>query len=185
MSRQAYPELLIWNASSGTAFNTFTTAKTVLPPQCVYPFLATWWHKDRIVRITATGNLSNIVTTPGTITFQMMLGATIVMNSGAFQMSSTAHTNVPFKAECLVRCDVEGATAQLVGGWTVSSQALSLTAVADSTTTIATLAGPSPMALGTAFDATVAQNLDMFVGFSISGAGNQIQVFNYIVESLN
>lgn len=186
MSRQAYPELLVWNAASGALFNTYTTAKTVLPGNCVYPFLANWWRKDRIIRTTVVGAISNLVTTPGTLTLQMMLGATVVMSSGALQLSSTAHTLAPFVATCIARCDVEGTSAQIMGQWVVQSQAVHATAVADGTETHTVLMGPNTApALGSAFDSTAAQNLDFFAGFSISNAANGIQVQSYMVESLN
>ncbi len=39
-------------------------------------------------------------------------------------------------------------------------------------------------AVGTGFDSTVAGNLDFFVGFSISNAGNGVQLYDYTVEQL-
>lgn len=186
MSNQAYPELLIANTSSGALFNTYTAAKTVLPVNCIFPFLANWWTKGRILRTTVIGALSNIVTTPGTVTLQMMLGSTVVMSSGALQLSTTAHTLAPFVATCVSRCDVTGSAAQIMGQWQVNSQAIKATAVADGTETHPILLGPNTApALGTAFDSTLAQNLDFWSGFSISGAGNGIQVQTYMVESLN
>jgi hypothetical protein len=40
-------------------------------------------------------------------------------------------------------------------------------------------------ALGTAFDSTISQILDFWVGFSISNAGNGIRIDQYDVEILN
>jgi hypothetical protein len=40
-------------------------------------------------------------------------------------------------------------------------------------------------AVGTGFDSTIANTMDFFVGFSISNAGNGVQVQQYIVEALN
>jgi hypothetical protein len=40
-------------------------------------------------------------------------------------------------------------------------------------------------ALGTAFDSTVSQILDFWVGFSISNSGNGVRIDQYDVEALN
>jgi hypothetical protein len=40
-------------------------------------------------------------------------------------------------------------------------------------------------ALGTAFDSTVANILDLWAGFTISNAGNGVQIQQYMVELLS
>jgi hypothetical protein len=102
-------------------------------------------------------------------------------------LSSTAHTTLPIKGQILLTCRAVGGgtTANLIGQMQVESQCLSLTAVADSATTPATLLAPNTNpAVGTGFDSTVNNNLDFFGTFSLSNA-NAIQLTQYCVESIN
>lgn len=188
MSLQTWQETLVSAQVAGTLFNTYTTAKTVLPTGCLVTLPANWWYIGRIVRVTVVGAISNLVTTPGTMTLQFMMGAVNAGSSGALQLSSTAHTTVPFLAQGYFTCRTVGATttATLMPQWMVTSQAIKATAVADSTTAHESLMGPNTApAVGTGFDSTAAQTLDFFCGFSISSASTGIQVQQYIVEALN
>lgn len=188
MSLQTWQETLVSANVAGTLFNTYTTAKTVLPTGCLVTLPANWWYVGRMLRMTVYGAISNIVTTPGTLTLQLNLGSVAAFSSGALQLSTTAHTTLPFKAECLVTCRAVGAStsANLMGQWVVQSQTIAATAVADGTQTHDMLMGPNTApAVGTGFDSTAAQTLDFFAGFSISNAGNGIQVQQYVVEALN
>jgi hypothetical protein len=74
----------------------------------------------------------------------------------------------------------------LIGQGRITSQALSLTAVADSTTTPATLLIPNTTpAVGTGFDSTVANLVQVFGTFSIANAANAVQVQQYSLIALN
>lgn len=188
MSLQTWQETLVSANAAGTLFNTYTTAKTVLPTGCLVSLPANWWYIGRTLRMTVYGAISNIVTTPGTLTLQLNLGSVAAFSSGALQLSSTAHTLAPFKAECMVTCRAVGAStsANLMGQWVINSQAVNATAVADGTQTHSALMGPNTApAVGAGFDSTAVLTLDFFAGFSISNAGNGIQVQQYLVESLN
>jgi len=68
----------------------------------------------------------------------------------------------------------------------MTAQALSLTAVADSTTTPATLLFPnaSSPAVSVNFDSTATQIIDLFGAFSLNNA-NAIQVLQYELISPN
>lgn len=188
MSLQTWQETLVSENAAGTLFNTYTTAKTVLPTACLVTLPANYFYIGRKLRVTVYGALSNLVTTPGTVTMQINLGAIAAFSTGAMQLSSTAHTTVPFKFEAIVTCRTIGATtvATLMGQATVTSQALVATAVADGTQTHTVLMAPNTTpAVGAGFDSTAAQTLDFFTGFSISNAANGIQVQQYTVEALN
>lgn len=191
MSNQSWNEVLITAQTDGTALNTSTTATSILPAaaRCTLPANSLYIGKQ--FRISAMCRLSNIVTTPGTLTLDVRMGPTsniVVFNGGAMQMSTTAHTNVPLVFEALLTCRAIGAStsANFMGqGWALS-QALSLTAVADSTTTPAHLLAPNTApAVGTGFDSTVAMVVDLFATFSVSNAGNGITLHQYSLAALN
>lgn len=187
-----YPQLLKSQHAAGTLFTTYTTAKSVINPQALLVLPAGCLQVGDTLRITATGGLSNIVTTPGTMNFQVKLGPTAniaVFDTGALQLNATAHTTLPFTLEVLLtlRSDGPGATAAQFIGVAVA-RGLMFTRTAGQTDDAQgmqeLLAPATAPALGTAYDSTVANILDLWAGFSISNAGNGIQIQQYMVELL-
>jgi hypothetical protein len=189
MSLQTWQETLVSANTAGTLFNTYTTAKTVLPVGCLVTLPANWWYVGRSIRVTVAGAISNIVTTPGTITLQCNLGAVAAFSTGAIQLNATAHTTLPFWFDALLTCRAVGAStsANLMGQARVSGIMFTNTAgQTDSVNGHPSLMVPATApAVGTGFDSTAAQTLDFFAGFSISNAGNGIQIQQYLVEALN
>lgn len=188
MSLQSWQETLVALNAAGTALNTFTTAVTILPGQALITLPANYFQVGRALRITAAGSLSNIVTTPGTVHFQVKLGSVVAFTTGNLQLSTDAHTTLPFWLQVLLTCRAVGAStsANLMGQGVIFSQCLARTAVADDTYSMATLLAPATApAVGTGFDSTAANELNLFCGFSISDVGNQVQLQQYVVESLN
>jgi len=191
MSLQTWVETLITSQVDSTALTSSTSATTILPPAARLTLPANYFYIGKKLRIKFHGRLSNLVTTPGTLTIDVRMGPTsniVVFNGGAMQMSTTAHTNVPVVGEISLTCRAIGAStsANFMGQGIVTSQALSLTAVADSTTTPATLLMPNTApAVGTGFDSTVAVVVDLFGTFSVNSASNSITIHQYSVEALN
>jgi hypothetical protein len=196
MSLQSWEETLATLKVSSPLQTTYTTAKSVFgvvgtdaSAAAVYTLPTNFWVPGKAVHVTMTGALSNIVTTPGTITFQVMLGAVIAWTSGAINFSTTAHTTLPFWMDVELTCQAEGAgtQAKLMGQGKITSQCISNTAIADAVgSDLPTLLLPNTNpALGTGFDSTATQKVDIFAGFSISNAGNGIRVDQYRLRSLN
>lgn len=190
MSLQTWQETLVTQQAAGTLFATYTTSKSVINPQALYVVPAGFWYVGKQLRITALGAISNVVTTPGTITFEVKLGPTaniVAFTSGAMQLSTTAHTTLPFRwvAELTCRAVGSGTSANLMGQSLMESQTVSISG-ADATTGHSNLLAPNTApAVGTGFDSTTASILDLWVGFSTSNAGNGVQIQQYRVESLN
>lgn len=187
MSLNTWKETLVASTVAGADFATFTTAKTVLPTNALYTFPAGYFTIGRSLRLTIVGNLSNIVTTPGTITFQCMLGAVIAFTSGAIQMSTTAHTKLPFWLDILLTCRAvgSGTSANFIGQGIALSQCFNISG-ADATTGHSSLLIPNvTAAAGTGWDSTLSQQLDFFAGFSVSNGANLVNIQQYTVESLN
>jgi len=189
MSVQNFSSLLASSKAAGTLFNTYTTAKTVLNPQDLYTFLANYIKTGKRFRVTVRGAVSNIVTTPGTITFQIMLGSIVVWTSGAIQLNATAHTTLPFKLVVDLECrsDGSGTSATFMGMGDLAGIMFTLTAAqVDAVNTPGLFPVPATApAVGTGFDSTINNILDFWVGFSISNAGNGVQVQEYMVEDLS
>lgn len=187
MSLQTWQETLISSTAAGSNFASFTTAKTVLPTGCLVTLPANWWYVGRMLRINVYGSLSNVTTTPGTVTMQVMQTNVVAFTTGAMQFSTTAHTNLPFWFHCNLTCRAvgSGTSANLMGQAAVFSQTLSISG-ADTTTSHSFLMAPATApAVGTGFDSTASQTLDFWTGFSSSQAGNNITVHQYVVEALN
>jgi hypothetical protein len=192
MSLQTWKETLVTQQAAGTLFNTYTTAKSVINPQAQLVLPAGFWYPGRKVEVHVKGGLSNIVTTPGTVTFQVMFGPTaniIVFTSGAIQLNATAHTTLPFALDIELVCRAvgSGTNANLMGMGYLNGVMFTLTAgQTDNVNTPGQFPVPATApAVGTGFDSTVAGILDFWTGFSISNAGNGIQVQLYSVESCN
>lgn len=189
MSLQTFQETLVSQNIAGTLFNTYTAAKTVIPPICLYSFRPNEIVIGKTFRVTVRGALSNIVTTPGTIVFQIMLGGIAVYTTGNIQLNATAHVLLPFTFEAILVCRAAGVTAaaNFMGMGEVRGVQFTKTAAqTDGANTETVIQEPvTAPAVGTGFDSTIANILDFFAGFSISNVGNGIQLHQYLVESLN
>jgi len=192
MPTQGWAQALTTQRTAGTLQNTFTTAKSVINAQDLYPFYSNYFQLGTKLRIRVNGAISNIVTTPGTIVFQVLLGSVIAWSSGNVQLNATAHTLMPFQLDIDLTCQLTntasaGAVAKLMGQGRLTGIMFTLTAgQTDSAQGDQTIMVPhSTPALGTAFDSTVSQQLDFWAGFSISNAGNGIRVDQLEYESWN
>lgn len=192
MPQQGWNQAVVSQRAAGTLFTGYTTAKTVINQGDLYSFAPNFFQIGQRLRITVNMAISNIVTTPGTVTFQVMLGTIVVWTSGAVQLNATAHTTLPARLVVDLVCQlantgVGGAVAKFMGMGKLDGIMFTLTAgQTDGANTSASLMVPATApALGTAFDGTVSQILDFWTGFSISNAGNGIQVADFCVEIPN
>jgi len=189
MSAQSFQETIINQRVAGTLFDTYTSAKTVIPATSLITFPANYLSIGKSFRITVMGGLSNIVTTPGTVTMQVMLGSVAVFTTGAIQLNATAHTLLPFWLEVLltVRAIGSSTSANFMGMGRLQGIQPTLTAgQTDAANTGGIFSAPATApTVGTCYKSTIANILDFWTGFSISNAGNGIQVQQYIVEALD
>lgn len=184
-----YSNVLASSRAAGGLFNTYTTAKTVINPTELVQLPPNWWYVGKRIRVTAKGGQSNLVTTPGTTTFQIMMGSIVAWSSGAIQLNAAAHVLLPFTLTVDLRCDTigSGTVAKLLGMGQLSGIMYTLTAgQVDATNTPPAFQVPATApAVGTGFDSTIANILDFWQGFSISNAANGVQIYDYLVEELN
>jgi hypothetical protein len=189
MSFQDWVEVLTTSDSNGTAV-TATTAATLLPPDNRYTLPAGFFQLGRKLRITATGQMSNIITTPGTLTLDVRMGPSsniIVQTSQAIQLNAVAKTNVVWRYEMILGCRTTGSgtTATLMSfGYFASESVVGAGTGAVGSTGNGFICIPaSAPVVGTGFDSTVAMVVDVFAKFSLTG--NSIQLMQYTLESLN
>lgn len=184
--------------ASGASFGTFTTAKSVINPQSLVDLWRNFFAVGTKLRVKVLMGIGTLVTTPGTVTFELHLGTIAIWSSGAIQLNATAHTNLPAILEVTTTCQVvgTGTTAKCLGVGRLSGVMFTRTiaatdawgrvSAADASVSDVSIVVPiTAPAQGTGFDSTISNLLDFYVGFSISSASNTVQVYDYEVESLN
>lgn len=189
MSSYNASQLLASMPVQGSLYNTFTTAKSILTSTAseassglaVLP--GGFFQRGGYLDIEFSAGLSNLVTTPGTLTLQVMLGAVIAFSSGAIQLSSTANVLAPIQGRIILTPQTLGAgtSCQLRGmgslmGTPIAGSGTGANFAAGNGFAMLPQAAP---ALGTGFDQTLPQTLDLFAGFSVSNAANGIQLWHY------
>lgn len=190
MAIQTFPELIVPSPDvAGTLFNTYTVSKSVIPPTSLITLPSQFFYKGKALRFKIRGAISNIVTTPGTITFELKIAGVVVWSSGAIQLNATAHTLLPFTLDLDLVCRAigSGTAANLMGMGEIKGKMFTATAgQVDGVNSDTVLQAPATApAVGNGFDSTIANILDLWVGFSISGAGNGIQIHQYLPMPLN
>jgi hypothetical protein len=140
--------------------------------------------------ITCAGRVSNVVTSQHTLTLDVRFGSVIVFNGGVMTPSTTAHTNVPFlwKVYLTVRAVGQTTTANMMGQASMISRAfVDSGANADSAQTQTVLMTPETApAVGTGFDSTVVQTVDIFGTWGTGvGASDSVTLHQAWIEVVN
>jgi hypothetical protein len=161
-------------------FTTYTTAKSVINPQALWTMPAGYLSIGKSLRVTVKGAVSNIVTTPGLMNFQVKLGSVAAFDTGNIQLNATAHTTLPFWLDIEIVCRAVGSStsANVMGFANVTGKMFTLTAgQTDDAQGMQTIIAPTTApAVGTGFDSTVANIVDFWAGFTISNVGNGVQI---------
>lgn len=182
MSLQTWEETLVTAQVDGTALASSTTATSIIPAAAKFTLPANFFSIGKILKVTATGRIST-TTGPPTITFDVRLGSVVVFN-GAAVTTVASVTNKTWVLEAWLTCRAIGAStsANLMGsGRLTSSAVVGSTGGAANT---AVLPDSAP-AVGTGFDSTTSQVVDLFATWSASSASNSAQVHQYTLESIN
>jgi hypothetical protein len=189
MSLNSWVETLNAQQIDGTALANTTTATSIVAPQSRFTVPANYFSFiGKTMRVHAAGRISNIVTTPGTLTLDLRWGAsTVQFNGGAMSLNIVAKTNVTWTFDAYLTCRSIGngtlATLLGIGEWQSESVIGSpLPTVGGSGGLILPASAP---AVGTGFDSTVSNVMDMFATWSIANAGNSIQTHIFTFESMN
>jgi hypothetical protein len=191
MSVNSWQETIISAQVDGVALTNSTTPTSILggtgtgASQAKVTLPANYFATGKILRVTAAGRISTLVTSPGTLTLDIRFGAVVVANGGTMVLSTTAKTNVAWYLQWLLTCRAigSGTVANLMhqGFWT--SEAAGATTVAGEAKTI--LLPQSAPAVGTGFDSTASQSVDLFGTWSVANASNSIQTHQFMIESMN
>lgn len=165
---------------------TAAAAASCVPTYVPTTLPAGYWQIGRMWRLTASGRISCVVTTPGTARFDLRLGGTVVADTNAMPLNIVAQTNVGWYLEWLLTCRAvgSGSTANLMhAGFWLSPASILVPAPAT---------GPGPggqmvpynaaPAVGAGFNSTSALTLDFF--FTQTVATGSMTCHQFMIEQL-
>jgi hypothetical protein len=184
MSFQTWQETLITATADGPTL-TAAAAASCIHTNCKLTLPNNFWYVGRMLRIFAAGRISCAVTTPGTARFDVRLGAVVAFDTGALNLNVVAKTTVPWWLDIILTCRAvgSGTATNLMGIATFQSEAVvgaPLPTVGGNGSLLAPVGAP---AVGTGFDNTAANTLDLF--FTQTVATGSLTVHQYKVTSLN
>ena len=176
MSNNSWGQLLVSALTDGTALTNTTTATSLLGGAHKYVLPANLWKEDSrpSLKIVAAGRMSTAASTPGTFTFDVRFGSTVVFNGGASGTLATSASNVTWRVEAILspRAIGSGTATTFLGTGQL------LTAALSATTPIQLLPASSPAA-GTGIDCSASQTVDLFGTWSVASASNTITLHQY------
>lgn len=182
MSLQTWGETLITAQVDGTALANSTTATSILPPAAKFTLPANFCNIGKTLRVTAFGRIST-TTGPPTITFDVRFGAVVVFN-GAAVTTVVSLTNKTWLLEAILTCRSIGAStsATMLGTGSFTSSIVVGSTGGNANTAMLPDSAP---AVGTGFDSTSSQTVDLFATWSAASASNTLQLHNYTLEAMN
>lgn len=178
---------LIAASAAGTAV-TAASETTLLPAAAKLTLAPNFFKIGTKLRITASGLISSVITTPGTARFKVKLGPTsnIAVFDGLAILLDTAaaHTNKGWRLAIDLTCITVGTStsATLWGDGEFKSENIVGQTTMPVASQIASLPWNASPAAGTGFDSTVANVLDLT--FTQTVATGSITLEQYSVEQV-
>lgn len=182
---QSWAGILASQQVDGSAL-TAAAAASMLPGQAKYNLPAGFLQFiGQVLQIKASGRVSTVITTPGTIRFDVRFGAIVVFDGLAVLPDTVAaHTNVGWYLDILltVRSVGNGTAATLFGqGTWTCEDILGVPATAPKGVLTAMLPWNSAPTVGNGFDSTTANTVDVF--FTQTVATGSLTCHQYTLES--
>mgnify|MGYP003327003892 FL=1 len=180
----AYPLVLAASQTDGTALANSTTATNILHASGIPTIAGGALQVGSTIKVLVKGRVSTLATTPGTLTLDVRLGSVVVFNGGAMTLNTTAQTNATFELEALVtiRALGTGTSANALGTGKFTSRAVVGSAAAGSGGAGTLLLPDTAPAVGTGFDSTASQTVNVFATWQTANAANSIQVHQSLIE---
>lgn len=188
MSMQGWVELLSAAPTDGAALTNTVTATSILVATSKPVLPAQYFDKaGKMLRLRLRGRFSTVVTTPGTFTFDIRFGTTVVFTGGAMALNTAAQTNATFDLEITLasRSIGSGTGATVMGIGAFVSRAVIGSGAAGAGGAGELLLPDTAPVVGTGFDSTLAQTIDVFGTWSVANTGNSITVHQVMIESMN
>jgi hypothetical protein len=178
---KGFRERILEVFENGTALANSTTQTSLLPATAKGAYVeAGSLEVGSVIAFMFSGRISNIVTTPGTLALALRLGSVDVFASGAMALNVVAKTDVHWmlEGELVVRAiGLSTSTTLFPKGcrWTSHSVigAAAPTAGGAESHLLPFNAAP---AVGSGFDFSASQLIDLMATWSVANAGNSIQL---------
>lgn len=190
MGLQTFQEVLT-SATTDGPVNTAGTRASCIPVANRIVLPNNYFYPGKIIKITMSGRISSLITTPGTARYDICLGSagtTIVFDSLAILLDTVAaHTNVGWHLEVTLVCRAIGTGTSTTlfpskALW-VTEDILGVPATAPKGVLTAFLPWNTAPVVGAGFDNTAASAVDVF--FTQTAATGSHTVHTYIVEAWN
>lgn len=186
MSAATIPQLLTIADQDGTQISNSTTQASIIPAANKWTFPAGWLQDQRgkKLKIKAFGRVSCVVTTPGTLLFAVQMGPTsniAAFAPAAFNLNVVAKTNVTWDLEIdlVLRTYGSGTAAAFMGKAMFTSEAVVGSPVNTAGGNGSLLLPASAPAVGTGFDSSVANVLDLQAKFSVATSPTNLTLHGY------
>ncbi len=182
---QGWTEPLHVTTADGTQISN-STSETIVCPDFNIP--AYYMAASRTFRIWAYGVMSNVITTPGTLTLRVRWGGvagTVLLASSALGLDTTARTNSLWAMQAYITCRTDGSSGTFLSSGIMWSNVLSSTA-ANLLPALLGSAG-NPLASGNAqvtVDTTTAKLLSVTAQFSVSTSPTNLTCQTRVIEVL-
>jgi hypothetical protein len=174
---------LVQPAQVAGAAITAASETSLLPAAQVKTLPANFFAVGRTLRIRASGLISTVITTPGTLRFKVKLGSVAVFDSLAILPdAAAAHSAKGWDLEILLTCRAvgSGTSANLWGSGKFTSEVVAGSGTMPLGALVAMLPWNSTPAAGSGFDSTATQALDLT--FTQTVATGSITLEQYFVE---
>lgn len=181
---QTFHETIITSQVDGAAI-TAAAATSMLPAASKFVLPANFWAIGRKMRVRAWGRVSTVVTTPGTMRFDVRFGSTVIFDSLAIALSvADAYTNQPWFFEADLTCRAIGTSANLFGGARLdSNNIVGVTATPPKSSGVAMLPWNTAPAVGANFDSTATQIIDFFFTQTVATGSATCHQFEVILPN--
>lgn len=185
MPSQSWQQILTAGITDGPTL-TAAAAASCIPTPNKLTLPNNYFYPGKVLRIRMGGRISSVITTPGTARFDVRIGAVIAWDSQAILLDTVAaHTTMPWSLEVLLTCrSVGSGTASTlfgVGEWRCED-ILGTPATSPKGSLVAMLPWNTAPVVGTGFDNTAANTLDVF--FTQTVATGSLTVHQYVVEDM-
>jgi hypothetical protein len=187
-SKQGFNEVLVTDLADGAQILN-TTTETIICPD--YSFAANDPHvyPGATFRVHCEFDVSNVVTTPGTLTMRVRwggVGGTILATTGAITLSSTARANFTGSLEVYLVVRTVGSAGSMycMGKVLLNDVPAGADSAPQSIYTM-TSAGLNVPAVVSSLDTTTAKLLSVTGQFSVSTATTQLTNHIRVLECLN
>jgi hypothetical protein len=187
MSLQTWMQTLVTAQVAGPTLSGFTTAATILPTQAIYTLPANFFNNaGQMLKMKAWGQISSF--TSGTFTFNASMGTLAapisVWTPGAITtVASLTNQTWELEVDMVVRSVGSGTAATILGVGRMTSSIL--TGSTSAAQALSWLLPSTAPVVGTGFDSTITNVVNLFCACSVSNASNAITLLSYKLESTN